>query len=103
MGRWFTTAERRRDAFAWVPFGLAAVAVASLLVAPLQNAASRQIELRADQQALATTGDAAGFVAMQQALALRSLADPSPPRLLYLWFATHPTAETRVGLVQAQS
>jgi STE24 endopeptidase len=100
VGRWTGSAERRRGAFVWVPAGLAVVAVVTLLVAPLKNAASRQVELRADAEALAATGDSKGFVKVQQALALRSLADPAPPRLLYWWFATHPTAEVRVGLTQ---
>ena len=40
--------------------------------------------------------------AMQRTLALRSLADPTPPRWSYLWFATHPTVLERIALARTQ-
>ena len=62
-----------------VPFVLALSVWATLAASPLQNGISRQIETRADVDALKTTGDPAAFVEMQRMLALRSLADPTPP------------------------
>ncbi len=62
---------------------------------------SRTIETRADVDALAATGDPDAFVALQRRLALRSLADPTPPAWSQLWFGTHPTALERIGLARA--
>lgn len=84
-----------------VPAMLALVALASALALPAQNAVSRAIEARADRDALVATGDPEGFRAVQKSLALRSLADPSPPELLHRWFGTHPTVLQRMGLADA--
>jgi STE24 endopeptidase len=76
----------------------ALVACAGLLSAPAQNVVSRAIEARADRTALAATDDPAAFTALQRSLALRSLADPTPPRWSQLWFGSHPTVLQRLGL-----
>ena len=81
---------------AWVV--VAVLTVGTLVVSPVQNAASRAVEARADRDSLAATGDPAAFEDLQRRLALRSLADPTPPRLLHLWFGTHPTVLQRLGL-----
>ena len=83
-----------------VPLLLALTALASFVALPVQNAVSRQIETRADVDAVRTTGDPAGFADMQRQLALRSLADPTPPALAVLWFASHPTTLTRIAIAQ---
>ena len=77
---------------------LAALSLGTLLVAPLQNAASRAVEARADRDSLAVTRDASAFEGLQRRLALRSLADPTPPRLLQFWWGSHPTVLERLGL-----
>lgn len=81
-----------------VPVLLALAAVAMLLVSPVQNGVSRQIELRADVDALRYTGDREAFVDVQQQLAVRSLADPSPPAWSQWWFGSHPGVLTRTAL-----
>ncbi|GAA4694591.1 M48 family metalloprotease [Nocardioides nanhaiensis] len=81
-----------------VPVLLALAAVAMLLVSPIQNGISRQIELRADVDALRYTGDRDAFVDVQQQLAVRSLADPSPPAWSQFWFGSHPGVLTRTAL-----
>lgn len=81
-----------------VPVLLAVVALASLATAPVQNGISRQIETRADVDALQTTGDAPAFAAMQRTLALRSLADPTPMGWSHWWFGSHPTVLMRIAL-----
>jgi STE24 endopeptidase len=81
-----------------VPVLLALVALASLASAPVQNGISRQIETRADADALETTGDSAAFSAMQRTLALRSLADPTPMAWSQWWFGSHPTVLKRIAL-----
>ncbi|HET6562756.1 MAG TPA: M48 family metallopeptidase [Marmoricola sp.] len=82
-----------------VPLVLALVAVGTLASAPVQNAVSRAVEARADRAALAATDDGASFAALQKRLALRSLADPTPPRWSQLWFGSHPTVLERLGLL----
>lgn len=81
-----------------VPVALALVAAGGLLAAPLQSGISRAVEMRADREALAVTGDARTFVGMQRELALASLADPTPPDWSQLWFGSHPTVLERAGL-----
>lgn len=88
---------RRPDASV-VPRVLALVALGSLLASPVQNTISRQIETRADVDALRTTQDPAAFVQLQKQLAVRSLADPTPPAWSQLWFGSHPTSLMRIAL-----
>ena len=83
-----------------VPLVLALVALGTLAAAPAQNAVSRQIETRADVDALRYTDDPTAFVSVQRQLALRSRSDPTPPALAQLWFGSHPTTLTRIALVQ---
>lgn len=80
---------------------VAAITIGTLLVSPLQNAASRAVEARADRDSLAATDDPTAFQGLQRRLALRSLADPTPPALVQWWFGTHPTVLQRLGLPQS--
>ena len=80
---------------------LALVALGGLAASPVQNAASRAIEARADRESLQATHDEAAFVAMQRRLAITSLSDPTPPKVLQLWFGSHPTTLQRIGLAEA--
>ncbi|WP_231123863.1 M48 family metalloprotease [Nocardioides sambongensis] len=91
-GRW-----RLADGSA-VPAVLALVALASLAAAPVQNGISRLVETRADVVALRVTEDPGAFLAMQQRLAERSLADPTPPAWSQWWFGSHPTLVERAAL-----
>ena len=86
-----------------VPVLLAVVALATLATAPVQNGISRQIETRADVDALATTGDSEAFIGMQRELALRSLADPTPMAWSQWWFGSHPTVLKRIALAVRMS
>ena len=83
-----------------VPRVLALVAVAGLLAAPVQSTISRAIETRADVESLAVTDEPESFVAMQRRLAVRSLADPTPPAWSQVWFGSHPTLLERVALAR---
>ena len=83
-----------------VPLLLALTALASLIVAPVQNTISRRVETRADVVALAATGDARAAEDLQRSLALGSLADPTPPRWSQFWFGSHPTSMQRIALVR---
>jgi STE24 endopeptidase len=51
--------------------------------------------------ALALTGDAGTFQAMQARLSTVNLGDPDPPRIEYLLFATHPSAVERIAMAVA--
>ncbi len=86
-----------------VPLLLALVAVGAFLASPVQNTISRAVEARADRASLEATGETSTFVAMQRELALRSLADPTPPRWSQFWFGSHPTVLQRIGLAEAMA
>ncbi len=83
-----------------VPLVLALVAVGSLLASPVEATISRQIETRADVEALQLTDDSKAFVAMQEELALRSLSDPTPPDWSQFWFGSHPTTMQRIAIAE---
>jgi STE24 endopeptidase len=80
---------------------VALAALAGLVTGPLQNALSRRIEARADAHALALTDDPITFEAMEGRLALTNLADPDPPRLEHVLFASHPTTIERMAAARA--
>lgn len=83
-----------------VPMVLALAALATVLSAPVQNGISRQIEARADVTALQSTNAPQPFVELQRRLALRSLADPTPPVWAQWWFGSHPTVLERLALAR---
>jgi STE24 endopeptidase len=82
---------------------LALSVLGGLASAPVQNGISRQVELRADVDALKATGDPVAFVEMQRLLAVRSLSDPTPPAWSQWWFGSHPTTMQRVALARRLS
>lgn len=77
---------------------LALTAVGTLASAPVENGISRRVETRADVDALRATDDPQAFSDMQRRLALRSLADPTPPPLSQFWFGSHPTVLERIAI-----
>lgn len=83
-----------------VPLVLALSALATFAAAPIENGISRQIETRADVEALRFTDDPDAFIAMQQRLAVRSLSDPTPPAWSQWWFGSHPTTLERVAIAR---
>lgn len=83
-----------------VPVVLALMAWGTLLGSPIENAVSRQIETRADVDALRTTHDPIAFIAMQKHLAVRGLSDPTPPGLSQFWFGSHPTVLQRIAVAE---
>jgi STE24 endopeptidase len=84
-----------------VPLVLALLGIGSLLASPVESTLSRQIETRADVDALRVTADPEAFAAMQRQLALRSLADPTPPAWSQFWFGSHPTTLTRIAIARS--
>lgn len=83
-----------------VPMVLALAALVTVLVAPVQNGISRQIETRADVTALRSTSAPQSFADLQRRLAIRSLADPTPPAWSHWWFGSHPTVLQRIALTR---
>ncbi len=83
-----------------VPLVLALMAFGTVLSAPVQNGISRQIETRADVDALRVTGERAPFVELQRQLALRSMADSTPPAWSQWWFGSHPGVLTRIAIAE---
>lgn len=85
-----------------IPLILALIAVATVLVRPVEAEISRRIETRADIEALRATDDPTAFIALQQGLARRSAADLTPPGWLHFWFGTHPTTLQRIANAERQ-
>jgi STE24 endopeptidase len=80
---------------------LALVAVAGFVMTPAGNYLSRQVEARADEHALALTGDAATFESMQARLSSVNLSNPDPRNFDYWWFASHPSTVQRMAVAAA--
>jgi len=82
----------------WLALVLVALALVQL---PLGNGFSRWLEQRADDFALATTGDAPAFIAAMERLGRLNLAEPSPSRFREFVFYSHPTLERRIARARA--
>jgi STE24 endopeptidase len=80
---------------------MALAAVTGLAAAPIQSFVSRRIEARADGHALALTDDPITVERMEQRLATANLADVDPPRLEYVFFASHPSVVERIAAARA--
>ena len=83
-----------------VPLLLATYAVVSFAVTPVTSLVSRHIEARADAHSLELTRDPVDFIAAQRKLAVNGLDDLDPPKILYVLFATHPTAPERIAMAR---
>jgi len=67
---------------------------------PLQNAVSREMELRADRFSLELTGNLSAEIQLQKDLASTSLTDFSPPSFI-VWFSyDHPPSLTRIHALE---
>ena len=94
---------RRREEYATpegIPRLLALFALASVLAMPVQNGLSRQVETRADVDALHATKDLKSFERLQHDLGVRSLSDPSPQAWSQWWFGSHPTTLERIAVAR---
>lgn len=77
------------------------LSVLMLLLAVPGNQLSRQIELKADYDAIELTGDPAAMIRLQRRIAENNLSDPDPPAVWQALFGTHPPALDRIGLALA--
>ncbi len=69
-----------------------------LAVTPARHALSRWQERRADQFALAVTGEAEAFAAAVRRVGERNLIEDRPDTLTRLFFHRHPTIEERLAM-----
>jgi STE24 endopeptidase len=83
-----------------LPLALGLSVLMLLLTVP-GNQLSRQIELRADYDAIGLTGDPAAMIRLQRRIAENNLSDPDPPVVWQALFGTHPPALDRIGLALA--
>jgi STE24 endopeptidase len=79
------------------PFVLFALAALELCAVPLGAAISRRWERQADRFSLELTQDVDAFEHAFRRLSAANLADPDPPRTLYLLTFTHPTVPERIA------
>jgi STE24 endopeptidase len=86
-----------------LPTAVLLVLAAQAVVAPCFAAYSRRYERQADLFALDVTQDLSAFEHVMIDLAKRNLGDLQPPRLVYLFLFTHPTAPERLALGRAHA
>jgi STE24 endopeptidase len=91
----YTTNLRRGSA---VPLALLVLALAQLVLLPVQNAISRRIETEADWTALNATRDPAAVRGLFRGFVVTSLQDPSPPGWVHVLLDDHPSPLQRVEL-----
>ncbi len=72
----------------------------NVMFMPLENAASRYFETQADKEAIALTQKPAAFVSLMEKLSSQNLSDPSPSRLVEIFFYDHPPAGKRIKMAQ---
>ena len=82
-----------------------AAALALALVVPamtaVSNQLSRDVEARADADAMRLTGQPAAQIAFQRRIAVQNVSDPDAPRWAHVLFGTHPTTLERIGAAEA--
>jgi STE24 endopeptidase len=79
---------------------LAVVVLLNVASAPVQNFVSRRAEAAADLTALQITGQPEVQFAKFQELARANLANPAPPRWVYVLWSTHPTTAARLFMAE---
>ena len=84
-----------------VPLALLVVAVAELVLLPLQNAIARRYETEADWIGLNATRDPAAAHGLFVGFVRTSFLDPSPPGWVHVLLDDHPTPLQRVELARA--
>lgn len=80
--------------------GLLFVLLVSFAVTPLQNYFSRNMEIEADQVAVALTGDAPAALRLQTDLAVKNLSDVTPAAFIQWFSYSHPAALQRIKIIE---
>ena len=86
-----------------VPVVLACAVTASIALLPVENLLSRRIEAEADWARLRATRDGPAMASLQRRLALRDLANPSPPAWAVWLLFDHPPTMDRIAVARAYS
>jgi STE24 endopeptidase len=86
-----------------VPLVIAIALVASLVGSVGAVTVSRAIEVRADRQAIAITGDRQAYADLLTRLAVTNKSTLMPPRWRYALLFTHPTPLQRLEILDATS
>jgi len=84
-----------------IPFVLFLGSVLELVVQPFANAVSRRWERDCDRFSLELPHDREAYERTHHLLALENLGDLYPPKAIYLFFASHPTAPERLAAGRA--
>ena len=98
---WFTARRGGLYRPRAVPLALLALVAGGVLLQPLGNAVSREMEAEADWIALETTRDPAAARRLFRGFTREALEDPTPPGWAYQAFATHPSIEERIAMATA--
>ena len=97
-------ATRRRGGMAnpaAVPVAALVLALAQLVLAPVENLLSRRYEAEADWVALKATRDPASARTLFKRFSTTSLQQPDPPAWDYVMLQTHPTIMQRIAMAEA--
>jgi STE24 endopeptidase len=95
-----STGDDRDSPAVILPLALALAFMTLALTVP-GNWLSRQVEIRADYDAVGLTRDPQGIAALHRQIAASNLSDPDPPRVWQLLFGTHPSTAERLALAEA--
>ncbi len=76
------------------------IALAGTVTAPLAAAVSRRFERQADRMSLRLTEDPPAFIDVQKKLVRQSQSDLLQPRLIHLFYGTHPRAVERIEMAE---
>lgn len=94
QGLWGLTSAADPAGLPWLALSTSAVGLAAT---PLVNAFSRRLERRADDFALALTGDADAFVGAMERLAALNLAERAPHPVKEALLHSHPSIARRIA------
>ncbi len=84
-----------------VPATALALALVVPAVTSVSNQLSRQVEARADADAMRLTGVPETQIDFQRRIAEKNVSDPDPPAWAHALFGTHPTTLQRIGAAEA--
>lgn len=85
-----------------VPATALALALVVPAVTAVSNQLSREVEARADADAMRLTGQPAAQIGFQRRIAVKNVSDPDPPGWAQALFGTHPTTLERIGAAEAR-
>jgi STE24 endopeptidase len=84
-----------------IPAAALAMALVVPVVVAVSNQLSREVEARADADAMRLTGAPEVQIAFQRRIAVKNVSDPDPPAWANALFGTHPTTLERIGAAEA--